>query len=76
MVMYLAPVGENGEPKTDAETPIYGEFLDMEIGRLGGVEWLPNYMVPLLCRLGAPRTAKNKRLDRMVVLSGRQVADK
>ena len=61
---------ENGELKTDAETSIYWEFLDREINRLGGFEQLPNYMVPLLCRPGAPRTAKNMRQDRMVIMLG------
>ena len=73
-VLLLVPVGEDGEPTTDVETPTYGHFLEKEVEALGGVEALRKARAPLLCHLGAERTTPQKKKDRLASIARLPVA--
>jgi len=68
-LLFLVPTGENGEAKTDVETPTYGHFLQKEVEALGGVEALRKTNSLLLCSLGAVRTTPQKRKCRLVSIA-------
>lgn len=67
-ILFLLPLGEDGEQKTDEETPTQGFFLEKEVAALGGREALEKRKTPLHCRLGEEKTTPNKRKCRRVVL--------
>ena len=68
-ILFLLPLGEDGEPKTDEETPTHGFFLEKEVAALGGREALEKRKTPLHCRLGEEKTTPNKRKCRRVALA-------
>ena len=51
-ILYLLPLGEDGKPTTDEETPTHGVFLEQEIAAIGGIEALAKRKTPLRCLLG------------------------
>ena len=68
-ILFLLPLGEDREPTTDEETPVWGHFLQREVEALGGVEELRRRENQLFCSLGDERTTPQKKKDRLVVLS-------
>ena len=68
-ILFLLPTGEDGEPTTDVEMPIYGCFLEKELEALGGTEALQKRDTPFLCRIGQERTTPQKKKDRLVALA-------
>ena len=69
MLLYVVPLDEGGEPKTDVECPTYGYFLEKEIERLGGPAELEKMRSPILCRFGAAKTTPTKRKDRKISIA-------
>lgn len=67
-ILFLLPVGKDGKPTTDEETPIHGVFLQQEIAAIGGTEALAKRKTPLFCLLGEEKTTPNKRKCRRVAL--------
>ena len=65
-ILFLLPLGEDGEPATDAETPTHGFFLEKAVAELGGAEELEKRKKTLFCRLGEEKTTQNKRKCRRV----------
>lgn len=68
-ILFLLPIGEDGEPTTDVEIPTYGYFLEKELETLGGDEALQKRDTPFLCRIGQERTTPQKKKDRLVALA-------
>lgn len=68
-ILFLLPIGEDGEPTTDLEIPTYGCFLEKELAALGGTEALQKRDTPFLCRIGQERTTPQKKKDRLVALA-------
>lgn len=68
-ILFLLPLGADGEQKTDEETPTHGFFLEKEVAALGGREALEKRKTPLHCRLGEEKTTPNKRKCRRVALA-------
>lgn len=68
-ILFLLPLGADGEQKTVEETPTHGFFLEKEVAALGGREALEKRKTPLHCRLGEEKTTPNKRKCRRVALA-------
>ena len=67
-ILFLLPLGEDGEQATDEETPTHGVFLEKEIAAMGGIEAVEKRKTPLLCLLGEEKTTPSKRKCRRVAL--------
>jgi len=67
--LFLLPLGEDGEPATDEETPTHGVFLEKEIAAMGGIEALEKRKTPLRCLLGEEKTTPSKRKCRRVAIA-------
>ena len=67
-ILFLLPVGKDGKPTTDEETPTHGVFLEKEIAAMGGIEALEKRKTPLFCLLGEEKTTPSKRKCRRVAL--------
>ena len=67
-ILFLLPVGKDGKPTTDEETPTHGVFLQQEIAAIGGIEALAKRKTPLFCLLGEEKTTPSKRKCRRVAL--------
>ena len=67
-ILFLLPLGEDGKPTTDEETPTQGVFLEKEIAAMGGIEALEKRKTPLRCLLGEEKTTPSKRKCRRVAL--------
>ena len=57
-ILFVSPVGEDGQQKTDEETPIWGAFLQEEIEKIGPLGLIEGR---LYCRLGRKKTTKTKK---------------
>jgi len=68
-ILFLLPLGEDGEPPTDNETPTHGVFLEKEIAAMGGIEALEKRKTPLRCLLGEEKTTPSKRKCRRVAIA-------
>ena len=68
-ILFLLPLGEDGEQATDEETPTHVVFLEKEIAAMGGIEALEKRKNPLRCLLGEEKTTPSKRKCRRVALS-------
>ena len=68
-ILFLLPIGEDGEPTADLEIPTYGCFLEKELEALGGTEALQKRDTPFLCRIGRERTTPQNKKDRLVALA-------
>ena len=68
-ILFLLPLGKDGEPTTDLETPVWGHFLQREVEALGGAEELRKKGNQFFCRIGNERTTPQKKKDRLVVLA-------
>lgn len=68
-ILFLLPLGEDGEPTTDEETPTHGVFLEKEIAAMGGIEALEKRKTPLRCWLGEEKTTPNKKKCRGVAIA-------
>jgi len=68
-ILFLLPLGEDGEPTTDEETPTHGVFLEKEIAAMGGIEALEKRKTPLRCWLGEEKTTPNKKKCRRVAIA-------
>jgi len=68
-ILFLLPLGENGEPSTDEETPTHGVFLEKEIADIGGAAALEKRKTPLRCLLGDQKTTPSKKKCRTVALA-------
>ena len=68
-ILFLVPLGPDGEQTTDVETPVFGHFLKREVSALGGIECLGNVAAPMACNIGAERTTPQKKKDRLVALA-------
>ena len=67
-ILFLLPLGKDGKPTTDEETPTHGVFLEKEIAAIGGIEVLAKRKTPLFCLLGEEKTTPSKRKCRRVAL--------
>ena len=67
-ILFLLPVGKDGKPTTDEETPTHGVFLEQEIAAIGGIEALAKRKTPLYCLLGEEKTTPSKKKCRRVAL--------
>ena len=67
-ILFLLPLGKDGEQATDEETPTHGVFLEKEIAAMGGIEALEKRKTPLRCLLGEKKTTPSKRKCRRVAL--------
>ena len=67
-ILLLLPVGKDGKPTTDEETPTHGVFLQQEIAAIGGIEALAKRKTPLFCLLGEEKTTPSKKKCRRVAL--------
>ena len=67
-ILFLLPVGKDGKPTIDEETPTHGVFLQQEIAAIGGIEALAKRKTPLFCLLGEEKTTPSKRKCRRVAL--------
>ena len=63
-ILILVPTEEDGEPRTDVETPVFGTFWTEEVKLFGGLQ-----SVPLLCCLGMELTTPQKKKDRLCPLA-------
>lgn len=68
-ILFLLPLGEDGEPKTDEETPTHGVFLEKAIVMMGGVAALEKRKGYLRCWLGEEKTTPSKRKCRRVAIA-------
>ena len=69
ILLYLVPAGEDGNPTTDEEIPVYGFFLQKEIERIGGRNVLLQTKAPILCNLRGTKTTPQKNKDRTVSIA-------
>ena len=67
-ILFLLPLGKDGKPTTDEETPTHGVFLEKEIAAMGGIEALAKRKTPLYCLLGEEKTTPSKKKCRRVAL--------
>jgi len=65
-ILFLLPLGEDGEPATDEETPTHGVFLEKV---MGGIEVQEKRKTLLRCWLGEEKTTPRKRKCRRVALA-------
>lgn len=68
-ILFLQSLGEDREPTTDEETPVWGFFLQRELEAFGGLGELRRRKTQLFCTVGCERTTPQKKKDRLVVLS-------
>ena len=68
-ILFLFPIGPDGELTTDKEIPTYGYFLECEIAALGGPEALEKRKTPLRCQFGKEKTTQSKKKSCPVVLA-------
>lgn len=68
-ILFLLPLGEDGEPKTDEETPTHGVFLEKTINEMGGLAVLKKRREYLRCWLGEEKTTPSKRKCRRVAIT-------
>jgi len=68
-LLFLLPLGEDGEPKTDEETPTHGVFLEKAIDGMGGIAALEKRRGFLRCWLGEEKTTPSKRKCRRVSIT-------
>ena len=59
-ILFVSPMGEDGQQKTDEETPIWGAFLQEEIEIIGPLNRIEGR---LYCRLGREKTNKEKKIS-------------
>ena len=64
-VLFVSPMGEDGQQKTDEEIPIWGALLQEEIERIGPLDLVEGH---LYCRLGREKTTKIKKKCRIAQL--------
>ena len=67
-ILFLLPLGKDGEQATDEETPTHGVFLEKEMAAMGGIEALEKRKTPLCCLLGQEKTTQSKKKCRRVAL--------
>ena len=65
IVLFISPMGEDGQQKTDEEIPIWGVLLQEEIERIGPLGLVDRH---LYCRLGREKTTKTKKKCRIAQL--------
>ena len=63
-VFFLLPLGENGEPITDAEVPLWGCFVQEEAKKMQ----LSKVDSCLFCRLGREKRTPSRKQGRVVPL--------
>lgn len=66
-ILFLSPMGEDGEPNTEEETPTWGAFLQEEVERVGPLSHIEGR---LYCRLGQEKTLRTKKKSRTAQLFG------
>ena len=68
-ILYLSPVGKDGNPTTDEEIAVQGFFLHKEIERIGGKNTLQQTNSPIYCKLLGTKTTPQKNKDRNVSIA-------
>ena len=68
-VFFLCPIGEDGLPTTDEETPVFGVFLQEEARRIWPLSELGG---ALYCRLGREKTTRTNKKCRLAWLFVRE----